>query len=461
MTEHSLELTELTDTHVDRDGVRRDHLDRYMCRPPGSTKLVAHRRMTTVLKALDSDGGLLLWSQGRAVLGMMRDPSLNRKARRLLRSGEHDAWYASPGDKSKYKTLLGELGDAGGRHDRADLGTHLHGVAERFLRDGETPADPAALAWLNNYMAALERAGIAIDPSLLEVIVVRDGDRIAGKVDYLAVMVPGYELPLIGDLKTGDSLDYSINGHAIQLAGYRFADAIYVQGAADDGSQDERRPLPELDEQWGLIIHAPATSTAVTFHIVDLSIGRAGLELALAVEHWRKRTDVATELDNGELLAQLRASVEEATRPSKSTAGRTGVARPPAEGRVAPQDEGGATVTHLDERRPPSEQREATAAELRPWLQARIDAIGRHEAARADLVRLWPAGLATLKRSDEHTSEQLTQIERLCDAIEARRSLTFGEPRPGAVAAALRWITTAFPGSTVMDEPTDTKHQGA
>jgi hypothetical protein len=454
-----LELTELDDqgAHIADDGVRRDWRGGYLCRPPGETKLVGHRRMTTVLKALDSEGGLLPWHGGRVALGMLRDPALLARARKLTRRGEHDAWYASPGDKAAFKKLLGEAADAGGRHVRADLGTFLHGVAERWLRDGEMPDDPAARAWLEHYIAALTTAGIVIDPNYLETIVVRDHDRIAGKVDYLRVTVPGYELPMIGDLKTGDSLDYSLSGYVIQLAGYRFANAIYVQGADPNGADDERLELPELDAKHGLIIHAPAGGEPVTFHVVDLLAGAAALELALAVEAWRKRDDLAIQLDNGELTAQLQASIDRAT---KSVAGRTGVARPPAEGRQAPQDEAGATVHHLDERRLSSEPQEATAAELRPWLQGRIDAIGRHEAARADLVRLWPAGMPTLKRSEEHTDEQLQQIERLCDAIEARRSLPFGETRPGAVAAVLRWVTTAFPGSTVEAEP-NSPTQGA
>jgi len=456
----SLELTELADTHVDADGVRRDYLDRYMCRPPGELKLVPHRRMTTVLKALDSEGGLLTWSQSRAVLGAIRDPALWRKARKLTRVGALDAWYSSPGDKAAFKALLSELADAGGRHARADLGTYLHGVAERFIRDGEAPADPAALAWLDNYVTALNRAGIEIDPNYLEVIVVRDGERIAGKVDYLRVLVPGYELPLIGDLKTGDTLDYAINGYGIQLAGYRFADNIYVQGAADDGSDDERLAMPELDEHVGLIIHAPAGAGPVTFHLVDLDAGRHGLELALGVEAWRKRTDVATELDNGELLAQLRASLaltKVGGLINMSQQFVDALPQPPPVLTVVPDVPDSAPEAE----RPPQPQGEATAEQLRPWLQERIDTIGRHELARADLVRLWPAGLPTLKTYADHSSEQLAQIERLCDAIEARRSLPFGPNRPKAEAAALRWITTAFPGSTVEAEPPDTKHQGA
>lgn len=446
----SLELTELDDqgAHIADDGVRRDRWGGYMCRPPGETKLVGHRRMTTVLKALDSEGGLLPWHGGRVALGLLRDPALLAKARKLTRRGELDAWYSSPGDKAAFKTLLGEIADAGGRHDRADRGTYLHGVAERYIRDGEVPEDPAARAWLEHYVAALTTAGIEIDPTYLETIVVRDHDRIAGKVDYLRVTVPGYPLPMIGDLKTGDSLDYSLSGYVIQLAGYRFANAIYVQGADPNGAKDMRLELPELDAEHGLIIHAPAGGEPVTFLVVDLVAGAAALELALAVEAWRKRNDLAIELDNGELTALLQASIEQA-------AARTGYSA--AVGEIAEQV---ATVHHLDERRH-SEPQEATAAELRPWLQGRINALGRHAAARADLVRLWPAGVPALAASDEHTLEQLYEIERVCDAVEARYSLPFGESRPGAVAAALRHIAAAFPGSTVMAEPPDTKHQGA
>ena len=143
----------------------------------------------------------------------------------------------------------------------------------------------------------------------------RRPDRRQGRLPRPSWCRATRSLPLIGDLKTGwTSLDYSINGYAIQLAGYRFADAIYVQGADPNGAEDLRLSMPELDEHVGLIIHAPATSTAVTVPpAVDLSIGRAGLELALrrralAQAHRRRRHRSSTTASC--FLEQLQASVE-------------------------------------------------------------------------------------------------------------------------------------------------------
>ena len=76
---------------------------------------------------------------------------------------------------------------------------------------------------------------------------VLDEHGVAGTFDR-AAFVPGFDLPLIADLKSGSSLDYSWPAFAIQLAIYTQANALYEQGAAAD--PDVPRPPPHRCKWW-------------------------------------------------------------------------------------------------------------------------------------------------------------------------------------------------------------------
>jgi hypothetical protein len=90
--------------------------------------------------------------------------------------------------------------------------------------------------------------------------------------------------------------------------------------------------------------------------------------------------------------------------------------------------------------------------ELRWWLQDRIDVIGAHAAARADVGRHWPAGVPSLRASGAHTDDELAAIERAVDRLETDHSLPFPPSRPGADLRPNGWLGRlfgTFPGSTI------------
>ena len=285
----SVDLSDIPGNRVDEQGVRRDHHDRYLIKPPGEAKLRPYRRTSTVVKALDSGGGLTPWSQGRSMLGLIRDPSILRQLRSLVRKYP-DPWYATPEAKRRMKELIQQAAVAGGTDKASDRGTWLHNVAQRHFEGREQLPEYSSddALWLYQLQRALEERGIEIDPGWIEQIVVHDRYGIAGKPDYLKVVVPGYERPLVGDLKTGDSLAYSLRGYLTQLAVYATADAVYHQGPADDGSEDARLPMPYVDQEHALVIHAPQNGEPVEFHVIDVKAGVRAFELALTVEDYRR-----------------------------------------------------------------------------------------------------------------------------------------------------------------------------
>lgn len=269
---------------------RRDRWGRYLVVPPDTAKPAGYTRVTTIAKTLDDGGGLIPWKATAAVVGALRRPGLHARWQALV--SEHpDPWYANSDSKAACKKLVEECAQAGGSADRADLGTALHALIEQQLT-GITPSglQPGMEADVEAFRSAT--GALTIDPAHIEATVVLDEWKVAGTADMLAVTVPGYG-DLIGDLKTGANLDFSWQAIAVQLAAYAHADNVYRQGAADDGTQDVRTPMPTVSQTHGLVIHLPAGEARCTLHIIDLEAGWEAFQHSMWTRGWRSRKKLA------------------------------------------------------------------------------------------------------------------------------------------------------------------------
>jgi len=269
---------------------RRDRWGRYLVVPPGGGKPLGYTRVTTIAKTLDDGSGLLDWKATASVVGTMRRQGIRASWEQLI--NEHpDPWYGSPESKKRCKELVKEAAEAGGSGDRAQLGTALHAMVET-LNKGGTPlvSQDSTQRDLDAYTAAITAAGIHIDPNYCERTVVLDELQVAGTADMLVVKVPDVGT-VVGDLKTGASLDFGWNAIAVQLAAYASADAVYAQGETPD--DDQRLAMPDVRNDVGLVIHLPAGEARCTLWLVDLAAGRQALEQSMWVRQWRKRKDLA------------------------------------------------------------------------------------------------------------------------------------------------------------------------
>jgi hypothetical protein len=236
---------------------------------------------------------------------------------------------------------------------------------------------------------------------------------VAGTFDRI-VEVPGYDLPLVTDLKTGGNLAFSWHAIAVQLAAYSRANAIYVQGSARDGSEDQRLAFPQVDQRWGLILHLNAQTGVMEPWLVDLEAGWRAFETSMWCRGWRTQHPEARleEVHPADLVDLLTRSVD------------------------------------LVEQ-----------AKRRAWLQQRIQLIKHVPTARAYLVNAWPPGLPTLKQYASHSDAQLDMIEDVLDATESAFGLPFPpDPnRPGQQEEAQ--IVSLFDGvrSSRANHPTNTK----
>jgi hypothetical protein len=443
------------------DPTRRDQWGRYLVVPPIGGKPIGYTRVTTVAKVLDPGGGLIPWKATMTACGMILRRGLRSQWESLIAQYD-DPWYASEATKEACKALVEECAAVGGANDRAEMGTSLHDITAMVDRGRmpqhltpETEADIAA------YVEGLQAAGISFDPSLIEVTVVLDEWQTAGKFDRVA-HVPGFELPLVADLKTGANLDYSWQSFAVQLAGYSRGNAIYEQGPALDGTADKRHPMIPVDQNNGLIMWLNAGTGTLELYLVDLERGWHAFKQSMWTRGWRKevvsqpfgnaqlKLPTATEPDS--LVPVLQASIDaiEAAKPKRGRPRKT--PSPPAAIEAA--------ATEAPKMTKPAIAPEPVIVDyqagehyidkVREWLQDRINLIGTHDTARADLIRSWPPDMPTLMGSTAHTPDQLAAIEKLLVGVEARAKMPFGALKPEPTNEQMGRLLQMFPQSTLI-----------
>lgn len=260
------------------DTVRRDRWGRYLVVPPDSPKPVGYTRATTVAKALDDTSSLMAWGERMTAIGLARRPDILAQIDDQL-------------DKDKLNRLCQAAKEAGGATIRRDLGTALHSILERSWTEPLYTAPAAHQADVDAVHQALTRNGFRVVPGMNERIVVHDRHRIAGTFDLILEDSTGRWF--IADIKTGSNVNYGALGFAVQLSIYATANALYSQGAAKDGSEDEREPMPEVRHDQAVIIHVEPGSGTCTLHRLHLDPGL--VELAMTVRHTRTRKDLIEE----------------------------------------------------------------------------------------------------------------------------------------------------------------------
>lgn len=259
---------------------RRDRWGRYLVLPPDGGKPVGYTRATTIAKALEDQSSLINWRSRMTAIGLAQRPDL------LALVG------TATDDKRALDDLCDRAAEHGGATARRDLGTALHAMWEQWVRDPNYRPPAEYVADIDAIWTALHEAGLKIVANMVERQVVLDDLKIAGTFDLL--LVDAYGRQFIGDLKTGANLDYGAAGFALQLALYAHADALYVQGAAKNGSEDQREPMPGVDQDRAVIVHCQPGSGTATVHTLDIAAGWDKVQTALEVRAWRTRKDILT-----------------------------------------------------------------------------------------------------------------------------------------------------------------------
>jgi hypothetical protein len=277
-------------------GVRRDRWGRYLLPHPTSGREAPWTRVTTFCKTISDTFTLSQWSQRMVAKGLALRPDIFAMV------------AATPlEDRSTLNDLTEKAKEAAGAKSAASLGTALHSFTEAYDR-GESPVVPDP--WDKDvaaYGAALKAYGLTVIPGMIERVVINQKFGVAGHVRPDLHVA---RTPVIGDLKTGRSLEYGWNEISIQLALYANADGIF------DFTTGEYEPMPEgLDRSVGIVVHLPVGQAKATVYQVNLEQGYKAAVLAAAVRDWRKVRDLAAPVE----VAQVMLGDEHLALPAGSS----------------------------------------------------------------------------------------------------------------------------------------------
>ncbi len=374
----SIDIEELTDEHEQRNDYRRANGAPLVSDPSDPTKQLRYRRPSGYAKLLDDESALTEWRIFRAMKGVASSTALAAKVN-----------VVKDEDKSGKRALRDEAMDKGTANEAADTGTALHAMTARVEdeHDDFEPPEQYQLD-LTAYVRLLDQLGLVSD--MVEVPMVNDAYRAAGTADRIyrltkPLLVPdGSVLPegtlILGDLKTGQKLTFSLPGYCVQMA-------LYADGTLYDVRSERRLPTPPINKSWTILIHLPVGGNRATAWWLSVELGLRGALLAYDVNEWRNAWK----------------------------AGRDGHDCFPVEV---------AKVTNTPDPMPP-----VPLQEMVDWCQQRISVIKDNGQARSALLRKWPNKVPTPKQGLSKADDIVTVLN-LLDSIEAEFSIPFGiDPR--------------------------------
>lgn len=244
--------------------VERDQWDRPKIIPAGGGKAVSYRRASTIAEALEDHFGLEAWKRRLAAEGLAQRPDLVQAI--------HTA------SKKEVGQIVEQAIDQAGGSTAARNGTTMHALTERLDNGQDLPPGLPSniVAMLEKYEQATSRLTV-MDT---ERFVVCDAIKAAGTYDRRVEFEGDI---FIGDLKTGQNLNYLALKTCAQVAVYAAGDLYSLDG--------EREPHG-ANRDRGLFIHLPWTddpSEAVCeLRWLDLATGRRAIREAQRMEEFRK-----------------------------------------------------------------------------------------------------------------------------------------------------------------------------
>ncbi|MFI5840528.1 hypothetical protein ACIA8K_12550 [Catenuloplanes sp. NPDC051500] len=230
----------------------------------------------------------------------------------LRRAGDID--LEDPVGKREMNRLVERAERLSGSNAKAERGNHLHDLSEYVDRNEPLPAHASEQDRID--MAAYMLSTSMLKQIHIEQFTVCSQLKLGGTPDRVSF----YDGPdpdgrpagnLITDLKTG-SVDYGELKMAIQLGTYsrsKFYDHTRFQLPEHDPTDLKARwaaiskfkrqsfsaedavaayrPLPDVNPNWGLIIHLPAGTGQCTVYWINLKVGWAAAQLAMQVRESR------------------------------------------------------------------------------------------------------------------------------------------------------------------------------
>jgi hypothetical protein len=256
----------------------------------------AYTRSSTLGKALDEGSGLANWKAAQAVIGVASRKEL------VLAANAHRH------DKRKIAEIVEQGMEAAGSSAAATTGTALHDLCDQYDH-GEKPYVPEEFA--PDVQAYLD-ATASLETVVAEEFAVCDELEVGGTPDRIYRLLAPLPLPngdvlsagtlIVGDIKTGKTLDFGHLTYSVQKAVYSRSKRYSLaagrtrsygrMGEIPVGDRTDWVPGEQVSQEWGVIVHVPAGKGRATVHPVDLTIGWELAQLSATVREWRKRKDI-------------------------------------------------------------------------------------------------------------------------------------------------------------------------
>jgi hypothetical protein len=266
---------DFNDPPVDAPEFPRDQWGRPLIIPPDGGDPVAYTRASS--NETEDRYNLELYARRNVVFGMAHDNSL--VARALAIGGTPSTWDMA--DKRAINKIHEDAATIAQAMRKANIGTAVHRLLERADR-GESIIPGPYGDDVDAYLTALYEAGYSIDQRFIECRMVCDALRRAGSPDRILIRRADGRY-VIGDIKTGESVDYGTLSWAAQLA-------TYAHGTLYDPVLGVRLETPDIDRTTGVIIHLPAGEGVCTLHEIDLVAGYRAAQLDNEVRAIRKES---------------------------------------------------------------------------------------------------------------------------------------------------------------------------
>lgn len=288
-------------------------------------------RATTMAETLSDLYAINLWKLRMATIGFVRHPGLLDDLREI----DGDDKILSPKDhKDELNKVHWRAQNLAGDKVPANWGTQMHLNIERLSRD-EITVDQVPDMYRSEvtaWAAAMADADLSAVPHLIERRVAVPLFNTAGTLDQIDRVHRSRSIRLgsrvvrlnagdhvIGDVKSGRSLDYGWGEIAIQIA-------IYAHGAREgkvakwdpeskagpngawvweDIGIDPKSVRPDV----GVVMHVPIGQKHCTLHWIDLSEGWKALQLCEAVRDWRRTKGLNTPFTVAEVPTEAPAPV--------------------------------------------------------------------------------------------------------------------------------------------------------
>jgi hypothetical protein len=248
----------------------------YKLKDPKTGAPITAMRATTLAGTMWDRSGLEKWKMRMTAVGLAQSPDL------MARVYGKDVKR----DRDELNWIVDEAKERAGGSTRSNLGTAMHSYLE-YVDGGLWGPEDVPTEFredVSAYLATMASCGLEADAELIERITYVSDFDVAGKFDRIFRLPDGSYI--IGDLKTGDSLDYSAGEFGVQFA-------IYAHGVNTSGIWSKRtlewtHPIPRVREDIAVIVHLPVGSGRCTLHYIDIKQGWKEARMSYAVRASRR-----------------------------------------------------------------------------------------------------------------------------------------------------------------------------